>query len=321
MHPKRRLAPLLIAAAGMLLLTACGGKAPAQAPTTSVSVPAAAEPEAPAPAPEPKPPTVDEWNEKALAAINDQKWQAAIDSASQAIALDGKSSAGWFNLGRGQLGAGQAKESVRSFIMAHNLLQQTPNVDVEFFLATAQQMAGRPRDALATYQRALKLWPDDPDLPRALADLQQQHDVTVLGMEDSFDLDGDGRPDQVEILGSEIRINLAAGGWAYKSEVVDLPDPKYQVAVYPLRGTTPLVDISYAGSCTTGRFHTFVWYDRAAMTTRVIEPEGNCLTYDYLGDGRFETTMALGKEDQVVTKRWADGKWVTEGTETRPRGK
>jgi hypothetical protein len=226
-----------------------------------------------------------------------------------------------FNLGRAILGTGGGPEAVNALGHAAQFWPEG-NPDVDYYLAQAFESADMLLEAHSTYRDATKRWPEDKELRKSMAEFEARHDAVVLHT-NKADLDGDGLPEQ--ILASKTRVQVITG--TGKVLIDQAPQPAVgsgtpEVMVYPLRGQSPLVQIEWDGACPSYAWNDFFWYNRATGQLGSPDGGGMCLSFRYMGDGRFEEFARAGNDQlHVVKVRLVGGKFQVEGTETRPIGK
>lgn len=290
----------------LLMLTACS---PASKP--AVTEPPATEPPAPSVPVASKPTTLAGWNDLAFTQINAQRWAEAIEAAQEAIALDGKSSAAHFNLGRAYLGAGKAEEAVPAFDTASTLTEGA-NADVEFY-------RGRAREAANQLAEAVRVWADalegplagDQEIAAALEALLQKHDAPVaLG-----DVDMDARLDLLRVDGDRFRITSGTGQRRYDGEIMrnTWDGSSHIIRLYPLSGEPPLIHVEVP-ACASAPLNTFFWFDPEVKEVRELDGgEGPCSVFLYVDDHRLENGLRAGGVYLINELRFEAGAFQSVG--------
>lgn len=303
----RRLALVLYIACAVLFSACSSGSralptpAPPPAPEKTAEVPAqTATTAAPAKL------TVSDWNDKAFTAIKAQRWTEAEAAAREALKLDKENSAGWFNLGRALLGEERAEEAANAFSSAAGL-SASKNADIEFYLAQAQEAAGRISLAAGRYESALQAFPGDKVIAAALEALKARYSPGPVP-DWVGDFDGDGKPDRVLADSSRLTI-LSADGKALLNYTFDgLPNgQKLYPNVYRMDDGTQLVQVIYP-ACASAPQNAFFWYNRGTGSVIVDTKGFPCMFIDHKQESIF---VGIYKEPPFM--RFAQVQWSKTG--------
>lgn len=260
-----------------------------------------------------QPTTVSGWNDRAFERIKEQRWEEAIAAAKAALALDAKSSAGYFNLGRAYLGAGKAYDATQAFNEASRLTSQG-NADVEYFRGQAFAAYGNAWRAAVIYSEALTKFPGDAQLAAALAELRAKH-KELAAVTTTADVDGDGQPDQITVDLSRVTVVSGKGRVLYDGhpwgDAVGYSSQAMTVQVFPMPEGAPLLDVQIGG-CPAYYQHTVLWYDRAAGVMKQINPDVLCSLWDSLGGGRIRVSYRAFPYARGDVLDWRNGSFVAE---------
>lgn len=261
-------------------------------------------------------------NDQAFSLLKDQKWAEAAAAAKSALALDGASSAAWFNLGRAQLGQKQYGDAVVSFTRASELSTGN-NSDVEYNRGRALWLAGKKDAALQAVKQALAKFPRDPDFQTLLGQIQGapgtskvddrtwQADLYGDGTLATFTLKENGKTsvsDHQDLVvtnskGEVLFQGSPAGQRILRLRMLQMPDG------------ARLAHIEWDG-CPAYPQNQVLWYDPATKAVRDLSGKGDmCASWTYQGNGNFATFYRLYYPVAgVVDNHWEHGKLVGTGS-------
>lgn len=298
----RRLIGLLLVGA---MLTACSSSSSPEPPPPAVQTPGPAPVSPPTdPAPKPDPAQVSALNDRSYLFTKAANWAEAERTAREALALDPKSSAAWYNLGKAQMGAGSYGEATKSFNKASELTNRT-NVDIQYNLAKALYLQGDLESSLHEASYGVSRFPTDPDFPKLLTQVQADLPGKLLL---EIDIDRDGDLEAVLETKAGIQVRDSQGTVLYQGQ--KLGSLVSYVRPLTMPDGTIIVHAEWA-ACPTYPQNELLWYNPATKQIQNAAPKDMCTTYDYAGKGAFTSWYRTHPIATAEVRRWEQGALVS----------